>query len=68
MDRGKTYLPNDRDHLEVNQKIIKSYSPKKKDYTKLPDNVRDPIVSNNIANVEFDYTSKEMWELKDLFK
>ncbi|MBU5485282.1 hypothetical protein KQI86_13140 [Clostridium sp. MSJ-11] len=68
MDRGETYLPNDRDHLEVNQKIIKSYSPGKKDYTKLPDNVRDPIVSNNISNVEFDYTSKEMWELKDLFK
>ncbi|WP_315117940.1 hypothetical protein [uncultured Clostridium sp.] len=71
MDKEKinlSHLPDERDFLDVNQKVIKSYSPGKKDYTKLPDNVRDPIVSNNIANVEFDYTSKDMWESDDLFK
>jgi hypothetical protein len=62
----KPYVPNERDYLEANQKIVKSYSKGKKDYTKLPDNVRDPIVSNNIATWEFDYTSKDMEE-NDLF-
>ncbi|GAA0717389.1 hypothetical protein GCM10008905_03010 [Clostridium malenominatum] len=67
MDRGKTYLPDSRDYLEASQKVLKSYSAKKKDYTKLPDNVRDDIVANNIATWEFDNTSKDMWKTDDLF-
>lgn len=48
------YGPNKRDYFEQKPKIIKAYS--KHDCTKLPDPVRDPIVSNNISNAEFDYT------------
>lgn len=66
MNLTKTYGPSERDYLEVNQKLVKSYSKGKKDFTKLPDNVRDPIVSNNIATWEFDNTSKDMEE-HDLF-
>ena len=50
----KIYPPHLRDHFEQDPTIIKGYS--QKDYTKLPDPVRDPIVSNNIANQEFNYT------------
>ncbi|WP_164509067.1 hypothetical protein [Clostridium rectalis] len=60
MDSKKVYAPEERDYLEAKQKIIKSFS--KKDYTKLPDNVRDPVVVNNIATWEFDNTSKDMEE------
>ncbi|KAJ51740.1 hypothetical protein BD780_003300 [Clostridium tetanomorphum] len=66
MSKDEPYLPSERDYLEVNQKIVKSYSKDKRDYTKLPDNVRDPIVSNNIATWEFDNTSKDMEE-NDIF-
>ncbi|WP_234123432.1 hypothetical protein [Clostridium hydrogenum] len=48
------YAPNKRDYFEQKPKVIKSYS--KYDCTKLPDPVRDPIVSNNISSMEFDYT------------
>ncbi|EJO5348079.1 hypothetical protein NRP93_002183 [Clostridium botulinum] len=61
MDK-KTYLPKDRDYLEQNPKIIKSMSDTGKTYSKLPDNVRDPIVSNNIVCPEFNYTSNELGE------
>ena len=52
--RIKTYSPHLRNYLEQSPTIIKSYS--QKDFTKLPDPVRDPVVSNNIANQEFNYT------------
>ena len=61
MDK-KTYLPKERNYLEQNPKIIKAMSPTGKTYSKLPDNVRDPIVSNNIACPEFNYTSNELGE------
>jgi hypothetical protein len=48
------YAPNKRGFFEQRPRFMKSYSAK--DYTLLPDPVRDPIVSNNISNVEFDYT------------
>jgi hypothetical protein len=50
----KTYTPNQRGYLEENPKVIKSYS--ENDYTLIPDNITDPIVTNNIATSEFDYT------------
>jgi hypothetical protein len=50
----KMYAPHQRDFLEQEPKVIRSYS--KRDSTKLPDPVRDPIVAMNISNVEFDYT------------
>lgn len=50
-----SYGPHERDYLEAKQKKVKAYSSK--DYVELPDNVRDPIVANNISNAEFDYTS-----------
>lgn len=52
--KDHSYAPNKRDFFEQKPKLIKSYS--KYDYTKLPDPVRDPIVSNNISSMEFDYT------------
>ncbi|ABS42766.1 hypothetical protein FC826_03905 [Clostridium botulinum] len=61
MDK-KPYLPKERDFLEQDPKIIKTMSPTGKTYSKLPDNVRDPIVCNNIAWPEFDYTSNELGE------
>lgn len=59
MDNNKKgiYLPNERGQLEEKPKIIKAYS--QKDFSLLPDPVRDSIVSNNISNVEFDYTYDE---------
>lgn len=52
--KKRPYAPNQRDFLEAKPKIVKAYSSK--DFTTLPDNVQDPIVSNNIANQEFNYT------------
>lgn len=55
MKHSKTgYAPHKRGYFEQRPQQIKSYSAK--DYILLPDPVRDPIVSNNISNVEFDYT------------
>lgn len=48
------YGPNDRGYFLQRPRLYKSYSTK--DFTLLPDPVRDPIVSNNISNAEFDYT------------
>ncbi|WP_110955484.1 hypothetical protein [Anaerosinus massiliensis] len=48
------YGPNDRGYFLQKPRRYKAYSAK--DYTLLPDPVRDPIVSNNISSVEFDYT------------
>jgi len=53
----KVYPPHLRNYLEQDPTVIKGYS--QNDYTKLPEPVRDPIVSNNIANSEFDYTYNE---------
>ncbi|WP_040210208.1 hypothetical protein [Clostridium polynesiense] len=65
-DEKKPYLPDEREQMEADPKTIKSYSPSGEDYTELPDPVRDPIVSNNIANQEFDYTDNEMYKNNDL--
>ncbi|MBC8016132.1 MAG: hypothetical protein H7X79_10380 [Sporomusaceae bacterium] len=55
MKKARTgYAPNSRGYFEQKPRLYKSYSAK--DYTLLPDPVRDPIVVNNISNVEFDYT------------
>lgn len=48
------YLPKERDFFEQEPKEIRAYS--EKDSIKLPDPVEDPIVANNIATWEFDYT------------
>jgi len=54
----KLYLPKERGYQEQKPMKIKAYS--EKDYTELPDPVRNDIVCNNIAWQEFDYTSDEM--------
>lgn len=51
----KIYLPNERGYFDQEPRIIKTFS--KEDYTTLPDPVTDPTVCNNIAWLEFDYTS-----------
>ncbi|AYF53567.1 hypothetical protein G8S49_04825 [Clostridium botulinum C] len=50
------YGPNIRDFMEGNQKKLKSYSKNGKSYIELPNNIKDPIISNNIAWSEFNYT------------
>ncbi|WP_242949690.1 hypothetical protein [Clostridium pasteurianum] len=47
-------MPRERGYLDAEPKEIRAYS--ERDYTNLPDPVTDPIVTNNISNVEFDYT------------
>lgn len=49
-----SYAPNQRDYFE--QQPRKSKANSTKDPTLFPDPVTDPIVSNNIATAEFDYT------------
>lgn len=56
----KVYLPKERGYLEQKPMRIKAYSAK--DYTELPDPVRSPIVCNNIAWQESDYTSDDMYK------
>ena len=58
---NKTYPPNERGFMDEKPKKIKAHSAK--DYTLLPDPVTDPIVSNNIANVEFDYTQDSQTDI-----
>ena len=52
--KTKLYGPHQRDFLEAGEKEVRSYGPL--DSVALPDNVVDPIVSNNISQSEFDYT------------
>ncbi|WP_010238769.1 hypothetical protein [Clostridium arbusti] len=54
MSKKTPYLPRERGYLDADPKEIRAYS--ERDYTVLPDPVTDPIVTNNISNVEFDYT------------
>lgn len=49
-----TYGPNERDFFDASLKPVKSYSLE--DSVLLPNHVVDPVVANNISNVEFDYT------------
>ncbi|AEB75200.1 hypothetical protein CbC4_0520 [Clostridium botulinum BKT015925] len=42
--------------MEGNQKELKSCSKNGKSSVELPNNVEDPIITNNIAWSEFDYT------------
>lgn len=60
----KPYPPNERGFLEASEKPVKSHSLE--DYVTLPNHVVDPIVVNNIANAEFDYTYNEESDLLDL--
>lgn len=63
MSKKTPYLPKEREYFEAEPKKIKAYS--ERDYTELPDNVTDPIVSNNISNAEFDYTYNPLDDYED---
>jgi len=52
--KNNLYGPHQREFLEAGEKEVRSYGPL--DSVALPDNVEDPIVSNNISQAEFDYT------------
>ena len=52
--KGISYAPHGRGFFEQKTERIKS--PSESGYSKLPNPVSDPIVSNNISNQEFDYT------------
>jgi hypothetical protein len=58
MSKQTPYLPKERGSMEEKQKKIKAYS--NRDYTELPDPVRDPVVCNNISCPEFDYTIEDL--------
>ena len=49
------YLPYERQFGEPSETDLRSYSESGV-YTKLPNPLTDPIVSNNISTAEFDYT------------
>lgn len=55
--KEKTYGPHERDSLNTRLKDLSTGS--KEDGSPMPNPAEDPIVSNNISNVEFDYTEKE---------
>lgn len=55
MTKNNPYLPNERSWYEAPEEKLISKSPEGID-TILPDPVDDPIVVNNIAYMEFDYT------------
>lgn len=63
---SNAYGPNERDFLEANEASVKSYSIE--DYVLLPNHVVDPVVVNNIANAEFDYTYNEESDIPDTEK
>lgn len=60
MSKKTPYLPRQRGYFDQNMQRIKSISANGKDFTELPDPVRDPVVSNNIAWQEFDYTYDDL--------
>lgn len=53
-NKSVTYGPDQRDYLEGSEKKPKAYSIE--DSIELTNHVVDPIVVNNIAYQEFDYT------------
>ena len=53
--RLKTYLPKNRTFYPKTRGDLKSFAPDG-NYTILPNPAEDPIVVNNIAWQEFDYT------------
>ena len=54
-DKSNVYLPRVRSYSEPDKEYLISKSPEGVD-TKLANTVEDPIVVNNIAYSEFDYT------------
>lgn len=63
MSNKTPYLPRERGYLDQKSQRIKAYS--ERDYTELPDPVRDPIVTNNISYQEFDYINDELSDYDD---
>ena len=51
----KIYLPSLKTNYTPSKEALVSYAPDGS-FTKLPNTVTDPIVAQNIANVEFDNT------------
>lgn len=56
-NQHKPYLPNVRTGYKPEAHSLVSHG-KCSGATKLPDPIEDPIVVNNIANAEFDYTER----------
>ena len=50
------YAPNIRGFMDSDPKQVHSCSKDGKSCVKLPNHVTDPIICNNIATWEFDYT------------
>ena len=55
-NKDKSYGPSMRNYLDAPLDNKISFSKDKESYSLLPDNVEDDIITNNISNVEFDYT------------
>ena len=58
MDNKNVYLPNERTGYKPEKHSLVSQSPEGIS-TQLPSPVEDPIVVNNIASQEFDYTEDQ---------
>ena len=60
--RKKVYLPKYREYEAEDPESFRAYSRDGSDYTELPNPSIDPIVANNIAYQEFDYTDMSAYE------
>lgn len=58
-------LPKQRSYFDQKPMTIKAFSPTEKDYTELPNPVRDTIAADNTAWQEFDYTYDDLDNLYD---
>ena len=56
-DKSNVYLPNVRSYYEPDKESLIGRSPEGVD-TPLANTVEDPIVANNIACMEFNYTDE----------
>ncbi|MBQ6819831.1 MAG: hypothetical protein IJO26_00875 [Clostridium sp.] len=54
--KKRPYLPKERTGYAPEKHALISYGKDKTTSTPLPNTVEDPIVVNNIAYMEFDYT------------
>ncbi|SHE96091.1 hypothetical protein [Clostridium fallax] len=61
------YLPKLRSYYSPSKEDLRCYSANGKGYVTIPDPTKDPVVSNNIATWEFDYTDSLFDDNLDLF-
>ena len=63
--KKNTYLPNERTGYAPEEHALISHGKVEGPSSPLPSTVEDPIVVNNIAYMEFDYTEQPESDLDD---